>query len=131
MQRAAPIVEAGNHACEIGELFLRVPNAQNHVHRFVCVALDVGALLQEMCVALKDTMLAAARRSGWNGSFSTFEARSFKTQVVAGTNFFVKVAVAPDTCVHARVFKPLPHTGGAPTLAGVKLAKLETPIEYF
>ena len=37
---------------------------------------------QEMCDALKDDMLQAARRRGWNGVFSTFNAVSYKTQVV-------------------------------------------------
>ena len=34
---------------------------------------------------------------------------SYKTQVVAGTNYFMKVSVK-DKVFHARVFRPLPHT---------------------
>ncbi len=38
--------------------------------------------VQSMCDALKHLILDAARRRGWNGMFSKFEAIAFKTQVV-------------------------------------------------
>ena len=43
---------------------------------------------------------------------------NFATQVVAGTNFYVKVQVNkdPDRCIHVRIFRPLPHTGEEPSL---------------
>jgi len=49
-----------------------------------------------------------------NAKFEEFEPVSYKSQVVAGTNYFVKVKVrsADDSHVHIRVFKGLPHTGG-------------------
>ena len=35
-------------------------------------------------------------------------------QVVAGTNYFVKVKISAASCVHLRIYKPLPHTGEHP-----------------
>ena len=52
---------------------------------------EVQALVQEV----KDQITGKM-----NGSFDVFEAISFKTQVVAGRNYFVKV----NSCVHSLVF---------------------------
>ena len=43
------------------------------------------------------------------------------TQVVAGSNYRVKVKVADTepSCVHLRIFEPLPHTGEKAKLTGV------------
>ena len=48
-----------------------------------------------------------------NSTFTTFEAVSYKTQVVAGTNFLDKVKVDGDKYVHLKVFRPLPCNGTA------------------
>ena len=51
-------------------------------------------------------------------------------QVVAGTNYYVKIAVTPKSFVHARIFKPLPGAG-VPQLAAVRMVKDETELGYF
>lgn len=43
-------------------------------------------------------------------TFQTFEPVSYKTQVVAGTNYKVKVRTENDF-IHIKVHKPLPHNG--------------------
>ena len=46
-----------------------------------------------------------------NEKFDTFEAVSYKTQVVAGTNYLVKVKVGDNKYVHIKIWKRLPHEG--------------------
>nr|XP_025841328.1 cystatin-B [Vulpes vulpes] len=44
-----------------------------------------------------------------NKKYTTFKAVTFRSQVVAGTNYFIKVQVDDDEFVHLRVFQSLPH----------------------
>lgn len=46
-------------------------------------------------------------------TFSEFEAVKYTTQVVAGTNYLVKVKVGPEQYVHIKIWKKLPCYGGA------------------
>ncbi|XP_063676799.1 cystatin-B-like isoform X3 [Bolinopsis microptera] len=53
-------------------------------------------------------------------SYSVFEPHSYTTQVVAGTNYFVKVKTAAHgEFVHLRIFEHLPCYGGGVYLHGV------------
>jgi cystatin-A/B len=44
-------------------------------------------------------------------AFAVFEPHSYKSQVVAGVNYDIKIAVGSDEYIHVRVYWPLPHTG--------------------
>lgn len=64
----------------------------------------------------------------------SWEPRGYASQVVAGTNYFVKVLVdeAAEICVHVRIFVPLPSTGGSSELVGVEYPKkADEAITYF
>ncbi len=45
-----------------------------------------------------------------NETFTVFEPVHYKTQVVNGTNYLIKVRT-DEGFVHAKVHKPLPHNG--------------------
>ncbi|XP_028623791.1 cystatin-B [Grammomys surdaster] len=67
-----------------------------------------------------------------NQKFNVFKAVSFKSQVVAGTNFFIKVDVGEDKYVHLRVFQPLPHENKPLTLTSYQTNKEKhEEISYF
>merc|ERR1711892_587035 len=57
----------------------------------------------------------------------------YKSQLVAGINYFLKVSLIGGEIVHARVFQPLPHTGQAAQLHSVDQEKhtVESDIGYF
>ena len=46
-------------------------------------------------------------------SFSDWQIVHYQSQVVAGTNFWVKIAVGAGDkdFIHVKIFRPLPHTG--------------------
>ncbi|XP_065906893.1 cystatin-B-like [Dysidea avara] len=61
--------------------------------------------------------------------FSQYKALSYATQVVAGTNYFIKVQVSADECVHLRVFQSLQQTL---SLSNFQQGKtIDEPITYF
>lgn len=62
------------------------------------------------------------------------KAISFTTQVVAGTNYIMKIAVSQGGAepfhAHCKIFKPLPHTNQPPTCVDLVYADIDlsTPI---
>nr|AAN28679.1 cystatin B [Theromyzon tessulatum] len=67
-----------------------------------------------------------------NKSFKEFKAIQFSSQVVAGTNYFVKVHVGEEEYLHLRVFAPLPSSGGQPELHGIEYPKTKhDELKYF
>ena len=42
--------------------------------------------------------------------FAHYYPVGIKSQVVAGTNFFVKIQVTETEYIHVKIFRPLPHS---------------------
>jgi len=83
--------------------------------------------VQAICDQLRADLEGKADRK-----FAEFKAVVVSTQVVAGTNYFVKIHIGNEDYVHARIFKPLPHTGEGPQLHSFLMSKKkEDKIEYF
>ncbi|XP_050777370.1 protein MIX23 isoform X1 [Gopherus flavomarginatus] len=69
-----------------------------------------------------------------NEKYLVFVAIQYKTQVVAGINYFIKVSVSTSTdeCVHLRVFQSLPHENKGPSLTSYETGKTKAdPLNYF
>ncbi|XP_068555165.1 cystatin-B-like [Anas acuta] len=66
--------------------------------------------------------------------YDTFRAIVYRTQVVAGTYYFIKVQISnSDTgYVHLRVFQALPQENQGPSLERYQTGKTrDDPLEYF
>ncbi|NXN14035.1 CYTB protein, partial [Indicator maculatus] len=67
-----------------------------------------------------------------NRTFCIFKAIVYKTQVVAGINYFIKVQVSDDDYVHLKVFQGLSHENQGPSLDGFQTGKTrDDPLTYF
>ncbi|KFO06837.1 Cystatin-A, partial [Balearica regulorum gibbericeps] len=67
-----------------------------------------------------------------NRTYGIFEAIEYRTQVVAGINYFIKVRVSDDNYVHIKVFQSLPHENQGPSLVGFQTGKTrDDPLTYF
>ncbi|TRY57269.1 hypothetical protein DNTS_003314 [Danionella cerebrum] len=83
--------------------------------------------VQKLCDEVKTHAEEKAGRT-----FSVFSAKSYTTQVVAGTNYFIKVNVGEEEYVHLRVHKTLPHAGEKLQLHGIQTSKThQDPVEFF
>ena len=56
-------------------------------------------------------------------TFGTFEAVKYVTQVVAGTNYKIKVKVGDEQYVHIKVFVPLPCKNAPNELVSQEVGK--------
>ncbi|NXE37456.1 CYTX protein, partial [Ptilorrhoa leucosticta] len=67
-----------------------------------------------------------------NTNCVVFTAIEYRTQVVAGTNYFIKVQVSGDQYVHLKVFQSLPYENQGPSLTGFQTGKTrDDPLTYF
>ncbi|XP_056013774.1 cystatin-B-like [Ostrea edulis] len=83
---------------------------------------DIQAIVDEVKGAVENKL---------GNKLDKYDAVSYKTQVVAGTNYFVKVNIG-DEHLHLRIFAPLPHTGASKELSDMQRGKTaENDLEYF
>ncbi|NXA05880.1 CYTA protein, partial [Sapayoa aenigma] len=67
-----------------------------------------------------------------NRNCAMFTAIVYKTQVVAGVNYFIKVQVWDTEYVHLKVFQGLPHENQGPSLVSFQTGKTrDDPLTYF
>merc|ERR1712141_837012 len=84
-----------------------------------------GHEIHEVCNAVKDVAASKLNKEG----FEMFVVKGYKSQVVAGTNFFAKVQIASDDHLHLRIYRNLQ---GKIELHSLKEGKADSdPIEYF
>ncbi|XP_078088838.1 cystatin-B-like [Mustelus asterias] len=83
--------------------------------------------LQQLADSLKSAIEEAAKKK-----YEVFVVKSYKTQPVSGTNYFIKIHVGGDDYVHARVFESLPCNGSERSVAGVRVDKSQhDELAYF
>jgi len=83
--------------------------------------------VREICESIKNEIETSIGKN-----LTTFEPIEYATQVVAGTNFFVKIKVGDGDYIHARIFRSLPHAGTTISLHSIQSGKtLQDPIAHF
>ncbi|XP_026199456.1 cystatin-B-like [Anabas testudineus] len=67
-----------------------------------------------------------------NKTFEEFTAKKYRHQIVAGTNYLIKVHVGGSSYIHIQLFQSLPCNGGALNLFGVQENHTENdPLDLF
>ncbi|KFU98551.1 PREDICTED: cystatin-A [Pterocles gutturalis] len=67
-----------------------------------------------------------------NRTYDMFKAIVYRTQIVAGVNYFIKVQDSDHDYVHLRVFKSLPQENQGPSLVSFQTGKTrDDPLTYF
>ncbi|XP_015282886.1 PREDICTED: cystatin-B-like [Gekko japonicus] len=76
------------------------------------------AEIQELVQAVKAEVEEKEGRD-----FEVFNAVEYKTQTVAGINYFIKVQTGNDQYLHVRIHKSLPHENKPPALTSYQSNK--------
>uniref|UniRef100_A0A8C3S1J0 Cystatin domain-containing protein n=1 Tax=Chelydra serpentina TaxID=8475 RepID=A0A8C3S1J0_CHESE len=93
----------------------------------ICVHLPLEAQANHLILFVK---LQVEEKEG--KKFEVFTAVEFKTQLVAGINYFIKVHVGNEEFLHLRVFKSLPHENKPLSLSSYQSSKTKhDELTYF
>lgn len=82
---------------------------------------ESSGLTEEQYTMVTELRHAVQEKAG--KEFAHFNPVAIRSQVVAGTNFFVKIQVSESEYVHVKIFRPLPHTNQGPQVNEVHLEK--------
>ncbi|GAA6214982.1 cystatin-B-like [Lates japonicus] len=97
----------------------------------MCGGLTEPAGADEKVQGIADSMKPHAEEKAGK-KYDVFTAKSYRSQLVQGTNYFIKVHVGGDEHIHLRVWQKLPCYGGELELTAVQHDKSHhDPIEYF
>ncbi|XP_003202689.1 cystatin-A [Meleagris gallopavo] len=67
-----------------------------------------------------------------NETYNIFTAIIYRTQVVAGINYFIKVQSSDNEYIHLRIFQALPQENQDPSLTDYQTGKTrDDPLVYF
>jgi len=80
---------------------------------------DHKKVANDLSGAARRMYLGAPEEQAEVEPWAQFVVLEVMSQVVAGTNLFIKVQVAEAEFIQMRVFKPLPHTGSPPKLVAL------------
>uniref|UniRef100_A0A8C9X9G2 Cystatin-B n=1 Tax=Sander lucioperca TaxID=283035 RepID=A0A8C9X9G2_SANLU len=76
---------------------------------------DATEETQDLCDQVKQQV---EKKTGVN--YVEYKAVKYRSEVVAGTNFLIKVHVGGANYIHLEIFRGLPHNGGKVSLTKVK-----------
>ncbi|XP_041670171.1 cystatin-B-like [Cheilinus undulatus] len=97
----------------------------------MCGGLGEPQPADEKIQKLADSLKGAAEEKAGK-TFDVFVAKTYATQVVSGTNYFIKVHVGGEDHIHLRVYEKLQCNGGEISLHGIQQSKSHAdPVEYF
>ncbi|VDH95986.1 cystatin-A/B [Mytilus galloprovincialis] len=89
---------------------------------------DVKVLVEQV----RRHLLTGAVNEKTGKNYGKLAALKYGTQVVAGTNYFVKVKSDDGSILHLRIYQPLPHTNQPAELHSVQENKSEEEtLTYF
>ena len=77
----------------------------------ICLQVDAvksSGLTQEQLTIVNGLRPQVEQMAG--KEFAHYYPVGIKSQVVAGTNFFVKIQVTETEYIHVKIFRPLPHS---------------------
>lgn len=89
----------------------------------LCGGVTAGIKVATPEVTALATKHKADAEAQLNATFSQWDVVGFTTQVVAGTNYWLKVQVAADAYIHMKIYQPLPHTGQESSLTVAESGK--------